>query len=128
MSRKLKWPEGRGDFVDRHPDRAPVAGDTDGRGRFRATPGTVIQIDDPDVADHYLDRGWVVAEDDEDVGSPDTDDEPMTWEAFQDMGYEDRVAAVEAGDVDHLLDRVAEEDDSANVQDAVEARQDEIGG
>jgi hypothetical protein len=128
MSRKLKWPEGRGDFVDRDPDRTAEAGDTDGRGRFRATPGTVIQIDDPDVADHYLDRGWVVAEADDDVGSSDTDDEPMPWDDFQDMGYEDRVAAVEAGDVDHLLDQIEDEDDSSNVQEAVEQRRTEVGG
>jgi len=129
MARKLKWPEGRGDFVDRDPDRAGKAGDVDGRGRFRAQPGTVIETDDADLADHYLDRGWQVVDDDMETGDPDDDgdDDPMTWDQFQEKGYEDRVAAVEAGDVDHILDRVADQDDSQNVQDAVEQRRDGQG-
>jgi len=125
MGRKLKWPDTRGTFVDQDAERAP----TDDA-PFEAPPGTVVEIEDADTADHYLDRGWVEASDEDDAADPDdvtTDDEPMDWDAFQSMGYQERVDAVEAGDVDHLLDRAADEDGSTNVQDAVEDRQAEIG-
>lgn len=126
MTRKIKWPTGRGNFIDQNPDRAGKAGDTDGRGRYVARPGDVIEVEDADVADHYLDRGWVVAETDEDV--QEAEPEPMDYADFADKSYDDRVDHVEAGDVDHLLDRIEDDDDSQNVQDAVETRRDEIGG
>lgn len=126
MSRKLQWPDDRGTFVDNDADRANVVGDDDGRGRFEAAPGTVIEVDDADVADHYLDRGWVEADDDADV-TEDGEPTELAYDDFAAMGYEDRVAAVEAGRVDDHLDRIADEDGSSNVQDAVEQRQEEIG-
>lgn len=127
-TRTLQWPEGRGDFVDRDPDRAEAAGDVDGRGRFRATPGTVIEVDDDDVADHYLDRGWQEVTDDDVEPSEAEDDGQIAYDDFASRDYEDRVAAVEAGKVDGHLDRIADEDGSTNVQDAVEDRRAEIQG
>lgn len=119
--RKLQWPENRGLFRDEHPERV-----TDPP--FQALGGEVVTFEDDDRADHYLDRGWVPAEDDADpVEEPgQLDDGPETWEEFQQLGYQDRVAAVEAGDVDHLLERAAEDDGSTNVQEAVAERQAEL--
>lgn len=125
MARKLKWPDDRGDFVDTDPSRETVP---DGVGRVTFKPGDVIEVEDADTADHYLDRGWTdVSEDDDvEVGTADQDD-ALDYETFQAKGYQDRVDAVKAGKVDDHLDRIADEDESTNVQDAVEARQEELG-
>lgn len=121
MSRKLQWPEDRGTFVDRDPDRTP-----DPEGIREVAPGEVIRVDDDDTADHYLDRGFQPAPD-EPVTAEVADDEPTSWDQFQAMGYEERQAAVGRGDVDHLLERAFEEDRSKNVQDAVQDRAAEVG-
>lgn len=76
----LRWPDGRGGgFTDSNLNRAPVAAavddnDTDRNpwrgqepvetpgldsvGRFVAAAGDTVNVNDPDVVDHYLDRGW----------------------------------------------------------------------
>lgn len=120
MSYTLQWPTDRGVFTERDPDRSPT-GEVE---EFR--PGQVVEVDDVDVRDHYVDRGWNDVSDEDEVEDTPDEDPGMDWDTFANRGYEGRVAAVEAGHVDQYLDRIAEEDRSNNVQDAVEARQAEI--
>jgi hypothetical protein len=82
----LRWPEGRGKFIDQDLDRAPLDLDPDAApdrnpargeddldtlgfdssGRFAAKPGTVVDVTDPDTVDQYTARGWEVVETDAD--------------------------------------------------------------
>jgi hypothetical protein len=141
----LRWPDGRGKFVDDNTDRTP-----DGE-RMEVFPGTEITVEDDDVADHYVDRGFVVVEDDgsdstsddaepTDDGGDDADAENDEADAdgssgdFDATAFTDRtpvsdvVDDIEAGEADGHLDAVKEADDRVTVEQAVEDRKDAIGG
>jgi len=80
----LRWPEGRGSYVDQNLDRAPLDLDPDAApdrnprrgtddsdplgvdtlGRFFAKPGAVVDVTDPDTVEEYTARGWEVVETD----------------------------------------------------------------
>lgn len=117
----LRWPEGRGIFDEGDPDRSPT-GSTE---TFR--PGRVIEVEDLDLRDHYVDRGWEEVPPEEAADAEEPDSAKLDPDAFFNRGYEDRVAAVEDGLVDHFLQRVYDEDGSVNVTEAVEARAATIG-
>lgn len=127
MTHVLKWTR-RGRFVDR------------GRG-LEVVGGETVAVGDSDYAGHLIDRGFsrVVNVDPDDADhAVDVDGSAreltaegggdgsgrMDYGAFADMGYRDRVNAVLDGRVDHLLDRIEAEDQSQNVQDAVDTRRD----
>lgn len=127
MTHVLKWTR-RGRFVDRSRGLEVVGGETvavadsDYAGHLEARGfSRVVNVDAAD-ADHTVavdgSTPELTADDDAD-GS-----DRMDYDTFADMGYTDRVDAVEAGRVDHLLDRIEAEDQSQNVQDAVDTRRD----
>lgn len=139
----LRWPDGRGKFVDDNTDRTP-----DGE-RIEVFAGTEITVDDDDVAAHYVDRGFVVVEDDADGSGGDGDSEEPADSVETDGGpdgsdsdsggfdataFTDRtpvsdvVDDIEAGEADGHLDAVKEADDRVTVEQAVEDRKDAIGG
>jgi len=111
---RLRWPEHRGRFTDRAPERV---GDEQ---RRVIRPGETVDVD-ADVADHYVERGFkrVAAGGD---GSGDFD--PV---AFTDRTpVADVAAEIRAGDADGHLDDVDAAErrgrDRVTVQDAVEQR------
>lgn len=127
MTHVLKWPR-RGRFVDRARGLEVVGGETvavadsDYAGHLEARGFSRVVNVDADDADHTVTVDGATPELTAE-GSADGSDR-MDYDTFADMGYTDRVDAVEAGRVDHLLDRIEAEDQSQNVQDAVEARRD----
>jgi len=114
MTHVLKWTR-RGRFVDRDRGLEVVGGET-------------VAVVDSDYAGHLEARGFspVVNVDAADADPTVTVDGSgrMDYDAFADMGYRDRVDAVLDGRVDHLLDRIEAEDQSQNVQAAVDTRRD----
>lgn len=131
---ELRWPDGRGQFVDRDPDRVAAVLGGDAR-TLVCEPGDTIDVSDGDVADHYIDRGFEGVA----PASPpdDTDDADASTgesEAFDPAAFVDRtpvedvVDDIEAGAADGHLDAVAAADDRKMVHDAVDARRQELGG
>jgi hypothetical protein len=133
---ELRWPDGRGRFVDRNTDRTPVDG------VLTVLPGETISVDDSDVAAQYLGRGFEAVDADGADGSVDdehaveSDAEPATdadqgdfdVEAFVDRTpVEVVIDDIDAGKADGHLDAVAEADGRVTVQKAVEDRRDVIG-
>jgi len=131
----LRWPDGRGKFVD---DGRPGDG-TDGRDRLTVYAGDTVTVSDGDRADQYQDRGFEVVDGDDSGGADgsegDTDgDEPTADGGFDVEAFIDRtpvtavVDDIEAGDVDDQLGTVADAAERVTVEKAVEDRQDAIGG
>lgn len=115
---ELRWPEGRGRFVDRHEGRVEEPPRV-------IDPGSTFETDDEGVVDHYTDRGFELVGGD---GSDNDDVDGFDVEAFVERTpVSDVVDDIKAGEADGYLDAVAEEDDRVTVQQAVEERQDEIG-
>lgn len=135
---ELRWPEGRGRFVDRDSDRVedpPLV----------ITPGDTITVD-IDVASHYQDRGFDVVSvdeggddstqdpsaDDEATGESqdgvaddrgDGDDDDFDVDAFLDRTpVEDVVDDIEAGQADGHLEAVKDAADRVTVERAVDDR------
>lgn len=138
----LRWPDGRGKFVDDDTDRTP-----DGE-RLEIFPGTEIEVEDSDAKEHYLDRGFVVVEPDggdggdADAGSEGSadaeaesgsDDGDGSEDGFDAEAFADRtpvsdvVDDIEDGKVDDHLDAIADADDRVTVEAAIEDRQEAIG-
>jgi len=102
-------------------------------------PGDERDVDD-DLAEYLADREdfevvGETTEADADTGDGANRDEESDSETFDEDtwfddhdDYQDRVAAVEAGDVDTHLDVIKEAESSQNVIDAVEDRRDELEG
>lgn len=127
MTHVLKWTR-RGRFVDRDRGLEVVGGETvavvdsDYAGHLEARGfSPVVNVDAAD-ADHTVTVDGSTPELTADDGADGSD--RMDYDAFADMGYRDRVNAVLDGRVDHLLDRIEAEDQSQNVQDAVDTRRD----
>lgn len=141
----LRWPDGRGHFVDRDSDRAP------GDGVLDVPPGGTVDVDDTDTVDHYLTRGFERVDDGADGSAPDDSaEEPASDDAdprgddaetdFDVDGFDtvddfisrtpvsDVVDDIESGMVDDYLPAVADADDRVTVQRAVDNRQEAIGG
>lgn len=131
----LKWPIGRGQFIDRDAERSP----TDST--LTVSPGQTISVDDPDVASHYQDRGFVAVDGGSDGSDPggstsedgidggSSADDDFDVESFVDRTpVSDVVEDIEAGDVDGHLDAVEATADRVSVEQAVEDRRDAIGG
>ena len=113
------------------------------RGRFRdlerdfiADGEGVYDVDDA-AEEQYRSRGWEDPDEADDEGSDEADagdaDESaeesgeFDAEAFTDRTpMDDVVDDIESGEADDHLDAVAEADDREGVQDAVEARRDEL--
>ena len=148
MTTTLRWPDGRGGFVDRDPERAP--GDVP----VRVSPGETVDVDDKDTVDHYLNRGFVRvdsnaadggADDTAESGGEDTanDDAPADAsdagdeqgeDDFDVEGFVDRtpvsdvVDDIDAGEADGHLQAVKEADGRVTVERAVEDRRKTLGG
>ena len=144
----LRWPDRRGRFVERDSDRvSAVSGVEDVP--LDVSPGDTVTVSDDDVAEHYRDRGFepvdagdadadADAGDGDDGGAEDGDAEDGSADGsdadFDAAGFVDRtpygdvVADIRDGQADGHLDAVEAEASRANVIDAVESRQDEIGG
>lgn len=116
---RLRWPAGRGRFIDRDPSRV-----SDGQRRV-VEPGDTVTVP-PDVADHYVARGFERA----DPSPPDTPD--FDAADFDAADFVDRTpvadvaADIRVGEADGHLDDVdaAEQRgrDRVTVQDAVDDR------
>lgn len=118
----LRWPDGRGRFVDRDTDRTPDDVDI-----LSIGPGATVEVDDQETVDHYLARGFEAVDDGDSDGS-DTDGDGFDADAFVDRTPVSDVADdIAAGDADGHLDAVAAADDRKTVQDAVEERRAETG-
>jgi hypothetical protein len=149
---ELRWPDGRGRFVDRDSDRVEDPPQV-------VQPGETITVD-VDVASHYQDRGFDVvsvdegrdddsqdgsADADTDGESPDsdtsgdgvdaddngvdtdTDDDDFDVNGFLDRTpVEDVVDDIEAGQADDHLAAVAKTADRVTVERAVDDRQDAL--
>lgn len=73
----------------------------------------------------YADDGTIVRDEQSNDGA---DADSLAYEEFAELGYQDRVDAVDAGDVDEHLSRILEEDGSENVREAVQKRREELEG
>lgn len=119
----LRWPDGRGRFRDTNTDRTP--GDVN---VLEVGPGVTIDIDDDDVVEHYLGRGFERVDDGSDTDSDGADD------GFDVESFVDRtpvfevVDDIEAGEADGHLDAVKAADDRVTVEEAVDSRKAEIAG
>lgn len=143
----LRWPDGRGRFVDRDADRCP------GDAPLTVRSGETVDVDDSDVVEHYLDRGFERVDDGaDDADSDDTadadtvddsdaeqsaddgevdlpDPEEFDVGAFLDRTpVSDVVDDIEAGKADGYLDAVDAEASRVTVTQAVDDRKDAIGG
>jgi len=130
---ELRWPDHRGRFVDQDPDRVQAVDGDDADPPMVVRPGDVISADDSDIVDHYIGRGFDRVDDDsDDAGGPDGDadtDGDFDVDAFVDRTPVSNVVDdIEAGQADGHLDAVAEADERATTQKAVEDRREEIGG
>jgi len=132
----LRWPDGRGKFVD---DGRPAVADPDDdqtRERLTVYPGDTIELDEPDRVDQYLSRGFQRVEDDteEDGGDGSSDQTGDDGDDFDVESFLDRtpvsdvVDDIEDGEADGSLDAIADAADRVSVQTAVEDRQDATGG
>ena len=116
----LRWPDGRGRFVDRNSDRTPVDGNLD------IGPGQTVDVEDPETGDHYLDRGLVRG----DGSTPDrdasesADGDDFDVESFLDRTPVDTVIDdIEAGAADGHLSEVMSAADRVTVERAAASRQ-----
>jgi len=150
----LRWPDGRGKFVDDgRPSMADPPADAT-RERFEVYPGTEVEVDDPDRIDHYLERGFIrvdgsgESESGADAGDPDSDidgdvdgdgdvdaDSDAAAEDFDVTAFLDRtpvgdvVNDIENGEADGHLDSVIAAADRVTVERAAEDRAgDDDGG
>ena len=105
------------------------------RGRFRdiergfvADSEGVYDVDD-DAEEQYRSRGWEDPDETDDEADSEAEEEEFDAEAFVDRTpMDDVVDDIENGEADDHLDAVAEAADREGVQDAVEARRDELEG
>lgn len=132
----LRWPR-RGRFTD--PDRGVEVTGPDG----------TVDVDDPDVVEQYLARGFERVDQDDDTDqdrsdgddapseTPDDDDEPQgedVEDAFDVDAFLDRTPVSDVADdiasgmVDPHLDAIQDAADRVTVEDAVADRREEIDG
>lgn len=122
MSKTLRWPDGRGKFVDDDTERTP-----DGE-RMEVFAGTEITVEDDDVADHYVSRGFDVVDSDADTDGGDAETDDFDVEAFLDRTpVHDVVDDIKDGEADGHLDEVYDAAERLTVEDAVETRRDALG-
>lgn len=119
----LRWPDGRGRFVDRNSDRTPVDGNLD------IGPGQTVDVEDPETVDHYLDRGFVRV----DGSTPDSDaSESADGDGFDVDDFIDRtpvdtvIEDIEDGAADGHLKEVMSAADRVTVERAAASRQTDI--
>ena len=78
----LRWPRRAtwrdGSFLGTPVENPHRRGDD---GRFKATQGDTVEIDDPEIVEHYLSRGWVeVGSDDDPEAERDPPELPDDWD------------------------------------------------
>lgn len=144
----LRWPR-RSTWRD----ETHAVGGTDPSKPFVAGHGDTVDIDDGDLVEHYLERGWVAVDDDEEDGDadgdqderdidhadtdPDTEVEELPDEDDEEGDVVDKILTGNVGpaseliaDVDDedVLEEVEEQDGRKGVQDAIAKRRDELNG
>jgi hypothetical protein len=124
--RVLQWRR-RGRFVARAADIDVRQGETvavaDDEASRLVSRGFEPVDTDPSDADHALNVD--PSGDSDGDGSDGDGDDRLTYSAFADHGYQRREELVQSGEVDHLLDKIEQSDQSKTVQKAVEQRHEE---
>lgn len=134
----LRWPEGRGVFIDRDTSRTPVDD------ILEVGPGDTVEVEDEDVAGHYQDRGFVPVDGDGD-GSGGSDDGvespedlpddapsgtlPIDPSAYSVPDLEQRLADIEDREALRAVRGVEERNKNrTTAKEAIDSRLDEVSG